>query len=108
MNYQERIYTILAEGALKKQRVAQMKSGHGVHPLSITYKRGGKNKGATTGVGKGFVQTGTNSKGGPKGTYTGKPTRRRTQRLTPGTRNETEAEILAQISGGRKARDSWR
>jgi len=108
MNWQNKIYESLTEGNLKKQRVSQMRSGHGVHPLSITYKRGGKNKGATTGVGRGFVKTGTNPKGGPKGTYTGKPTRRRTQRLTPGTRNETEAEIYAQISGGRKARDSWR
>ena len=104
MNWKDRLYESLAEGALKRQRVRTMKKGHGAHPLSITYRRGGKNKGATTNVGRGFVQKGTNPQGRPKGTYTGKPTRRKTTAAHPGWRTQGEAEQNAQISGGRTAR----
>jgi hypothetical protein len=106
MNWRDKIYESLTEGELKRQRKEQTK--HGRRPLSITYKRGGKNKGAKTNVGKGFVQTGTGPTGKPKGTYTGKPKRRGHTAAHPGWRTQGEAEQNAQLSGGRKARDSRR
>lgn len=84
MNWKERVVESLLEGHLKAQRKEQTK--HGARPMTLRYKRGGKMKGKTTIVGKGFVR----SKKGKGGTYTGKPTRRVTTSPTPGWATQSD------------------
>ena len=102
MNWKERVVESLLEGHLKAQREKQTK--HGARPKTLTYKRGGKMKGKTTTVGKGFV----NSQQGKGGTYTGKPTRRVTTSPTPGWKTlESEPAVPPMGKPGSKQRELY-